>query len=121
MPARTLLACLATAVLVAIGLNVAAPSSSGQFIHSAQSLEKWWPPHPRNQVQLDNIGSTLQLAPGEGTFTGGDVLKQGSKHQFRDPEIVAGFLDSTSWKEKSKMHERNHVLFPEMNDGTSQN
>lgn len=67
MNPRTILACLATAFLVAVGLNLAAPPSSGQFIKSAQSLEKWWPPHPRNAVLLDQrIQGVFNNIPGGG-------------------------------------------------------
>lgn len=49
---RVLSGIAALAAVVALVVSLTAPRSEGQFIHSAQQIGNWWPPHPRDQVQF---------------------------------------------------------------------
>jgi hypothetical protein len=50
---RALVACVLTALLVSVGLNLVAPSTLGQRSSGpTQDAASWWPPHPEDQVHL---------------------------------------------------------------------
>lgn len=57
---RTLVAAVVAAATIAFAVNLISPQSAGQFTATAQPIGGWWPPHPRDQIQI----SGEQVIPG---------------------------------------------------------
>lgn len=52
-------ALLLGAAALAVAISLISPRSDAQHAISAQPIGSWWPPHPRDQVQIYSPGTTL--------------------------------------------------------------